>query len=93
MKVEYLNKRISGAVTGYGLTLSCSDTANWANKPGASWPCSTIAGHKITVHVDGYGLCDYFGPDNVDGSELDAIISDHQPKSTAHLWPTWKSLR
>jgi hypothetical protein len=36
--------------TAYGnekLWLSASDTEAWATRPHASWPCSSISGHRL----------------------------------------------
>lgn len=75
--------------TGYVMWLSARDTYNWANKPDASWPCSTLADEAIRVEVDSNGLCDGKFPDDCDGNELDAIVADYLPKRLRHLWPVW----
>ena len=71
---------------GYGtqLWLSANDTRTWASRPGAAWPCSTLAGKRVWVYYDGSGdLIDITVNGNggravgdVDGAELDAITSD-----------------
>lgn len=63
------------------LWLSASDTAAWARKPGASWPCSTIAGNRLFVEFDRNGLLDMAlnsgrGSQDCDGSELSAMAAD-----------------
>ena len=87
--------RISKRDNGYVMWLSARDTHAWANKPGAVWPCSKLAGHRLMVEVDRNGL---FGltfdghEENVglSESELIAIVTDHLPKGLKHLWPTWE---
>jgi hypothetical protein len=78
--------------TGYALWLSARDTRTWANKPGARWPCSFLAGRRLVVRVDIDGL---YGID-IDGGrgdqdcpadELAAIVVDHLPADLRHLWP------
>lgn len=62
--------------------LSARDTEDWANRPGSSWPCSTLAGKKVFVEVSRGDLVDIRvngsinAADNVDGHELDAILQD-----------------
>ncbi len=72
--------------TDYGtsLWLSAADTWAWANRPGACWPCSTIAGRRLFAEFDGRGdLVDVAvdgkrgEDDGVDGNEFSAITSDH----------------
>jgi hypothetical protein len=82
--------------TGYTLWLSARDTYDWARKPGAAWPCSTLEDHRVMVQVDSNGLCDLTidgrsPADNadIDGTELNAIVADHLPANYRHLWPTW----
>ena len=75
---------IHGKLNDCVATLSARDTDEWASKPGAAWPCSTLAGHRIRVEISGGDLVDItvdgkdsdkFGGD-VDGVELDAILAD-----------------
>ena len=78
---------------GYGLWLSARETCQWAHRPGAAWPCSTIAGDRIFVRVDSNGLCDFTKdgvPASVDTAELQAIVADHLPAKLRHLWPVWE---
>lgn len=61
------------------LKLSARDTQNWAERPGAAWPCSTLAGKRFVACFDRNGLCDLtingrYG--NCDGHELNAITCD-----------------
>jgi len=78
---------------GYRMLLSASDTCKWAHRPTAQWPCSTLSGKRVQVVVDRGGIVDLAvnGRDgvDVDGVELDAIVSDNLPKNLRHLWPTW----
>jgi hypothetical protein len=84
--------RIQGCGNGYTIWLSAQDTEDWARRPGASWPCSTLAGHRLRIEVDSNGLCNLsvdgrYG--DVDGHELDACVADHLPAEYRHLWPVW----
>ena len=68
--------------------LSKNDTHQWARK----WPCSTISNKRLAVSVDSNGLCDLAvnsKSGDVDGSELEAIVTDHLPEGLRHLWPIW----
>ena len=69
---------------GTQLWLSANDTRSWASRPGAHWPCSTLAGKRvwayfdtrgdlIDVTVNGTGGCQV---DEMDGHEFSAITSD-----------------
>lgn len=80
--------RVERTNIGYIMRLSRQDTYNWAHKPGAAWPCSTLAGLHVWIEVDKNGLCDMNLPD-VDAHELEAIVSDHLPDDLRHMWPTW----
>ena len=85
---------------GYTLWLSAADTEAWARKPGAAWPCSTLAGCALVVTVDANGLLDYaVGEDRPDldglaegAGELEAIVADHLRDGLRHLWPTWAAV-
>lgn len=72
-------------ISDHGLTLWASKraTANWANKPGAIWPCSTLAGRRLKVEFDRNGICDMSlngryadSGAPVDASELNAFVWD-----------------
>lgn len=59
------------------------DTYDWAHKPGASWPCSTISDHRLRIDLDNGDLVDltidgrYPPPDmDIEGYELTAFIDD-----------------
>jgi len=64
--------------------LSARDTTNWANRPSALWPCSTIAGHRLFAEFDKDGnLLDYTidgrndqHTDAIDVTEFNAITDD-----------------
>lgn len=63
------------------LWASANDTYDWAHRPGASWPCSTLSGHRFFAAFDGNGLCDLTvdgrdAPDDIDGHEFSALCSD-----------------
>lgn len=62
------------------LWLSADDTYNWAHRPGASWPCSELSGHRMYAEFDRGDLIDL----TVDGrsrdipvDEFSAIIEDY----------------
>ena len=78
-------------IRGYTLWLSKNDTENWATRSGNSWPCSTARGKALLIVCDAMGICDgNKAALQVDGHELDAIVSDHLPKEYRHLWPVWE---
>jgi hypothetical protein len=86
--------------SGYTLWVSTGETLLWANRTGANWPYSTLAGNRLVVSVDLNGLCNFtingkFIAENsdIDGNELIAIISDfirERYPHLAHLWPCWQ---
>ena len=66
------------------LWLSARDTYDWAHRPRASWPCSTLSdkalyvefepnGDLVDIRVNGRYLG---GNEDIDGHELSAITSD-----------------
>ena len=79
---------------GYRMRLSRDDTWGWAHRPGSVRPCSKVAGRSLAVVVDRNGLCglavDERDDVDLDGHELEAIVSDHLPMNLRHLWPTWE---
>lgn len=87
--------RVTDTPTGYVMHLSTADTHRWANRPRASWPCSTLAGKRCRVDVDANGLYGLTvnGRDaaDIDGIELDAIVGDHLPARLRNLWPCWEA--
>jgi len=62
------------------LWLTENDTLAWASRPGASWPCSTLAGRRLWAKWDAKGdLVDVEASDilrGIDGVEFTAITSD-----------------
>ncbi len=72
--------RIKKSDQGTQLWLSANDTYNWAHKPGASWPCSALSGHRLYAEFDkDNDLIDMA----IDGrckdcpvNELNAIVAD-----------------
>ena len=82
----------TGRIVGYAMFASPSDTAEWARRPGSAWPCSTLAGHRLTVCVDLNGLAEIEeGPDGLDAHELAAFVAEHLPADCRHLWPEWRA--
>lgn len=85
--------RVLSDGNSYRMWLSPRNTTAWANKSGAAWPCSTIAGHSLYVEVDSTGLCDLAIDGRadlaIDGHELAAIVADHLPAHLRCLWPRW----
>ena len=73
--------RKQGKTSDCKVWLSASDTYEWAHRPGKSWPCSTLSGHRIMAEIAGDDLVDLtidgkFPGDDIDGNELDAILAD-----------------
>jgi hypothetical protein len=68
--------------SGTKLWLSSKDTYDWANKAGASWPCSQLSDRRVFVEFDRSGdLVDFVidggkGEQDCDSHELNAITSD-----------------
>ena len=89
--------RIKTFKNGYVLWLSKNDTYDWAHKPNASWPCSTVSNKYLMINVDSNGLCDLTVNgnskhlDSIDANELQAIVSDYTLNTYAEkFWPNWK---
>lgn len=68
---------------GNSVTLwaSARDTYDWAHKPGAAWPCSTLSGRRFVAVFDSNGLCDLSldggrGEQDCDSWELSAMCAD-----------------
>jgi hypothetical protein len=66
--------------------LSASDTENWATRPGAAWPCSTLRGRRVFAEFDPKGdLLDLAidgdgGEQDCDCNEFNAMMADSQAK-------------
>jgi len=92
MRLSY--DKTTASPCGYTLWLSEGDTEQWATRPSASWPCSTLRGRRLAVSVDSNGLCDLTidgrHDTDCDPNELAAVVADHLPKPMRHLWPTWE---
>jgi hypothetical protein len=63
------------------LWLSEEDTYQWANRPGAAWPCSFLSGKTLFAEFFQGDLVDVAvdGSSNIEefiGDEFDAITSD-----------------
>ena len=86
--------RVVDMGTSVSLSVSASDTYDWARKPGAAWPCSTLSGHRFVAYFDSNGLYDLTvdgrdAPDDIDGHELSAICSDMLRDRLAQDHPVW----
>ena len=74
------------------LWLSARDTYAWANKTGASWPCSTLSSKTVFAQFDRNGLVEYRINGKhceVDGPEFDAITSDHLKEKLHESHPAY----
>ncbi|MHC4622206.1 MAG: hypothetical protein ACYTEQ_31105 [Planctomycetota bacterium] len=95
MRITRYHHSLTGDIVGYTFRVSARDTYNWAHRPGQTWPCSCLSDKHLVVDVDASGLCDLHvnGKDNVDvdGTELEALVSDCLPADCRHLWPTWQA--
>ena len=89
--------RVKEHIGGYNLWLTANETYKWAHKAGPTWPCSTLAGHKLFVAIDSNGLCDITldGKEalEIDSNELEACITDHLPESLHQFWPVWSYIK
>ena len=61
--------------------LSARDTYEWAHRPGAAWPCSTLADKRVCASFDAHGLVESTvngrWDNECDGHEFNAVIADH----------------
>jgi hypothetical protein len=92
MRIKTTTTGPKGEIKGYTLWLTSQDTSTWATRPGHAWPGSQLRGKRVVVQVDSNGLSDMAvnGKSlDVDGNELEAIVSDKLPKQYRHLWPVW----
>lgn len=80
---------------GNSVTLwaSARDTYDWATKPGAAWPCSTLSGHRFVAVFDDGGLVDFSvdgrGGFDADGHELSCICADFLRGRISEDHPAW----
>lgn len=83
---------------GDSITLWASkwDTEEWATKPGAAWPCSTLRGRRFVASFDSNGLYDLTvngrmpsESDDIDGNELSAICADFIDERIPQDHPVW----
>lgn len=91
--------RIADSGSAVTLWASARDTDDWARKPGAAWPCSTLAGHRFCATFDTNGLLDLTidgrwpgeaaHGDDVDGNELSAICADLLSEQIAKDHPVY----
>ena len=84
------------------LWLTANDTHKWANRPGATWPCSVLSGRPLYAEFEDGDLVDlHFDPHKENGVEVDCVPSDefnaitsdflknlpNRPKQTPHVHP------
>lgn len=78
---------------GFCLWVSADETYAWAHRSGASWPCSTLSGHRFLAVFDRNGLCDLTvdGKEagDIDGHELSACIADHAARKLPKEHPCY----
>lgn len=73
--------------------LSARDTYDWANRPGARWPCSQLADRRVFAEFDRHGdLVDVAldggkGEQDCDSNEFNACIADHLRAKNVKLVP------
>lgn len=95
MRLQRIVNPTSNRVTGYKLWLSARETYSWATRPGDAWPGSALRSNRLFVEVDRNGICEFAvngrDDEDVDGNELEAIVTDHLPADCRHLWPVWAS--
>ena len=73
--------RVQITTSGVNCWLSARDTCDWATRPRASWPCSTLRDRRVFAAFDSNGLCDLSidggrGDQDCDGHEFNAIVAD-----------------
>lgn len=78
--------RVFVTETELRLWASARDTAAWARRPYAQWPCSTLAGHRFYAAFDKNGLVDLtvdggHPKDLIDSMELSAMCADFLAES------------
>lgn len=76
------------------LWASAHDTRQWARKPGAAWPCSTLSGSRFFAAFDTNGLYEFTvngrePSTDIDGNEFSAICADLLAKRLDREHPVW----
>jgi len=74
---------------GLAVSVSADDTEDWATRPGAAWPCSTLRGRRFSVRLDGSGdLVDFAiqGESEPDSRELLACLADLLKQASRQPW-------
>ena len=69
-------KRENGTVK---IWASANDTYDWAHRPGESWPCSQLSGHRLFADFQNGDLVDMTidgKTKDVDSAEFNAFIED-----------------
>lgn len=91
-------RRVLDPATGRVSRVYASQAATqaWASKPGARWPCSTVAGHRIRADFDtgahAGDLVDLAvdgrdAPEDLDGYELGVVLDDLRGPRGADMRP------
>lgn len=73
--------RLVVSESGFQVWISAQETADWARRPGESWPCSFLAGRRVFAEFDSGGLVDLVidggrGDQDAPGDEFSAMIAD-----------------
>ena len=72
--------RIQLSDSRVAIWVSANETYNWAHRPGASWPCSTLSNKRFFAEFDDNGLCELTvngrEDHNVDAHEFNALCAD-----------------
>ena len=83
MLVGGYDMRLKKTEQNIKLWLSTNDTYNWANKPGARWPCSTLSGHRLFAEFDGGDLVDMA----IDGRSKECPADEFNAITTDFIYP------
>jgi hypothetical protein len=77
---------------GLKIWLSARETHDWANKPGKSWPCSTLADHRLFAEFGANGdlvnmAIDERSDIDCPADEFNAIMADYLPNGVVEIYP------
>ena len=85
MRIKVLESSVS-------VWVAATETYAWARRPGESWPCSTLSGHRVFAEFDENGLLDMTVDGryrDCDGSEFNAMMSDCLKNRIPENHPVW----